>query len=161
MNAMYQVPQTSGNHWSSPADYAHQWSVVLPKPNQEIAILVHLEQQMVEFAAEYDATLNQVRRHFVFPADSTHLLTFFSAHRTIPQILLQAVAPLRACFGEDAVFNLRAPIDESGSQNLYAVAMWPGNLRDVRQALATFDNTWWLAQSQQAHGYLSFTYELV
>jgi hypothetical protein len=56
---------------------------------------------------------------------------------------------------------LRAPIDESGSQTLYVVAMWPGNVRDVRQALARFDDAWWIAHSRQASGHLAFTYELV
>ena len=63
--------------------------------------------------------------------------------------------------GGNAVFNLRAPIDEAGSQTLYAVAMWPGKLQDVRDALAKFDDEWWMARARQAAGYLTFTYELV
>ena len=165
MNAMYQERQTSGNRWLVPATimphHADQRPPFLPKSKQGLDLLANDKKQMAEFAAEYEATLNEVRRYFVLPADPAQVLTFLSGHRTIPQILLQAATPLRACFGADAVFSLRAPIDESGSQSLYAVVMWPGNLQDVRQALETFDDTWWLAQSRQASGYITFTYELV
>jgi hypothetical protein len=115
---------------------------------------------MAEFTAEHAAALNEVRRYFVLPADSS-VATFLSGHRTIPQVLLEAVVHLRACFAAGAVFNLRAPIDESGSQTLYVVAMWAGKVRDVRQALAKFDDAWWVAHSRRASGNLAFTYELV
>jgi hypothetical protein len=119
-----------------------------------------MEKQMADFAAEHDAALNEVCRYFVLPADSS-VSAFLSGHRTLPQTLLEAVPQLRACFGAEAVFNLRAPIDESGSQSLYAVAMWSGNVPDVRQALARFDDAWWIEHSRQTSGCLSFTYELV
>jgi hypothetical protein len=160
----YQEPQSSGIHWPDrtpvllyqPFQAAPRW----PEPRQRAAIFEDLEKQMAEFAAEHAAALNEVRRYFVLPADSS-VSTFLSGHRTIPQMLLEAAAHLRACFGAGAVFNLRAPIDESGSQTLYVVAMWPGNVRDVRRALATFDDAWWIAHSRRASGYLAFTYELV
>jgi hypothetical protein len=163
----YLNSQTSGNQWT-PATILmlHQESQLasresLPsEPKQELALLANLERQMAAFEAEHDALLNEVRRYFVLPADSS-VSTFLSGHRTIPQLLLEAAPRLRACFGAEAVFNLRAPVDELGSQSLYAVAMWPGNVRDVRLALAQFDDTWWIAHSRQAFGYLAFTYELV
>jgi hypothetical protein len=79
----------------------------------------------------------------------------------ISQLLLEAVGQLGGCFGAGAVFVLRAPTDESGAQTLYVVAMWPGSIRDVRRALAAFDEAWWIEHSAQASGYLAFTYELV
>jgi hypothetical protein len=74
---------------------------------------------------------------------------------------LEAIPALKTCFGPQAVFALRAPIDDSGSQTLYAVAIWPGSMREVREALEKFDETWWIQHSQKASGYLTFTYELV
>jgi hypothetical protein len=135
MNA-YRELQHSGNQWPQP------------------------EKQMSAFAAEQEALLNEVRRHFVLPADPS-VTTFLSEHPSIPQILLEAANQLSACFGTEAIFNLRAPIDESGSRTLYAVAMWPGKACAVREALAKFDDAWWIAHPQQASGYLTFTYELV
>jgi hypothetical protein len=161
---VYQEIQTSGNQWPPPIPtMLHQEvqeSPLLPDPKQGVAILDDLEKQMAAFAAEYETVLEEVRKHFVLPTDSS-VGTFLFEHRTLPQILLEAVPQLRACFGVDALFNLRAPIDESGSRTLYAVAMWPGNIQDVHQALARFDDTWWIAHSRKASGYLTFTYELV
>jgi hypothetical protein len=112
------------------------------------------------FIAGHAAVLKEVRRHFVLPADSS-VATFLTERPTLTQILLDAAPQLRAAFGAEAVVNLRAPIDDSGSQTLYAVVMWPGQVRDVRDALARFDDAWWIARSRQASGYLTFTYELV
>jgi len=115
---------------------------------------------MSTFVAEHKAVLRDVRRHFVLPADSS-VVTFLAEHPNLTQVLLEAAPKLRAFFGAETVINLRAPIDDSGSQTLYAVVMWPGKVRDVRDALARFDDAWWIARSRQASGYLTFTYELV
>jgi hypothetical protein len=106
------------------------------------------------------AELEEVRRHFVLPSDAS-VVTFLNEHRTIAQMLVESAPHLRDAFGAETTFTLRAPIDEAGSRTLYAVAMWPGEVRDVRSALARFDETWWIAHSRQAEGFLAFTYELV
>ena len=115
---------------------------------------------MADVAAEQDVELNELRRYFVLPSDSS-VSTFLSEHRTVPQVLLDAAPHLLECFRSKTVLNLRAPIDESGTKTLYAVAIWPGNVRDVRQALARFDDAWWIAHSRQASEHVAFTYELV
>lgn len=161
---VYQEVQSSGIHWPGcppawlyqPFQAAPRW----PEPRQRAAIFEGLEKQMAEFAAQHEAVLNDVRKHYVLPADAS-VRDFLAEHRAIPQILLEAAPRLKAYFGGNAVFNLRAPIDEAGSRTLYAVAMWPGELRAVRDALARFDNDWWMARAGQAAGYLTFTYELV
>ncbi len=112
------------------------------------------------FEAEHDSALEELRRKFILPPDPS-VVTFLNDHRTLPQILLEAADHLRAYFGADTIFNLRAPIDESGARTLYAVVMWPGTVSAVREALARFDDEWWIAHSRQASGYLTFTYELV
>lgn len=164
MNA-YQEFQTSGNQWPPPVQAMlhreFQPSSPFPKPKPRPRVSIEdLEKQMPAFATEHGPALKQVWRDFVLPPDSS-VVTFLSEHRTILPILLESGSQLRACFGKETVFTLRAPIDESGSQTLYAVAMWRGNVRDVREALAKFDDTWWIEHSRQASGYLVFTYELV
>jgi hypothetical protein len=160
----YQQLQSSGIHWPErapgllyqPFQAAPRWS----EPHQNASILEGLERQMAEFSAQHDADLREVGQRYVLPPDSS-VITFLTKHRTLPPILLEAVPHLEACFGAHAVFTLRAPIDDSGSQTLYAVAIWPGNLREVREALEKFDDTWWIHHSREASGYLTFTYELV
>lgn len=164
MNAYQPVQQVSGiqlpkapsgllyePHWERP-----RWSV----PQQDTAIFECLEKQMAEFAVQHRARLDELRKHYVLPGDSS-VIDFLSEHRTIPEILLNAAPQLRSCFGADAVLNLRAPIDEAGSRTLYAVVIWSCAFRDVRNALDRFDSEWWLAHARQAGGHLVFTYELV
>ena len=163
MNA-YQELQSSGIHWPdrSPA-CLYQPSQAAPRwlePRQHAASFEGLEKRMAEFAAQHEAVLNDVRKHYVLPADAS-VRDFLTEHRAIPQLLLEAAPQLKSYFGGNAVFNLRVPIDEAGWRTLYAVTMWPGKLRDVRDALARFDDDWWMARASQAAGYLTFTYELV
>ena len=163
MNA-YQEFQSSGIDWQGcPAALLYQPFQATPRwpePRQRAAIFEGFEKQMAEFAALHEALLNDVRKHYVFSADAA-VKNFLAEHRAIPQILLEAAPHLKMYFGCNAVFNLRAPIDEAGSRTLYAAVMWPGELRDVREALTKFDNNWWMARAGQAAGYLTFTYELV
>jgi hypothetical protein len=162
MNA-YQERQTSGIHWRELAP------PFLYQPFQEGPFGEHLEQppagfevlerQMAEFVAEHRETLDDVRRHYVLPADSS-VRDFLATHRAISQILLGAVPHLKACFGDDSTFDLRAPLDESGSRTLYAVVTWPGPSEEARLALARFDERWWMERAGLTGGYLTFTYEL-
>jgi len=158
----YQELQSSGIHWPD-RSLAEAYQPVQPAPRQpepRCGPAIVEPRQMVEFAAQNEGFLDELRKHYVFPADSS-VRDFLTVHRTVPQILLEAAPQLIRCFGATAVFTLRAPIDEGGSRTLYAVAMWPGALRDVRDALERFDREWWIARAGRAAGYLEFTYELV
>jgi hypothetical protein len=164
MNTLLDYKQTAGDDWS--VHYAgmlfngFQETLELPKPRKQLAKLIDLEEQMARYQAEHEALITEVRKQYVLPADSS-VVDFLHDRRTLPQLLLEAKPHLEEYFGGDAVFRLRCPIDESGSQTLYAVAMWPGRAMDVRTALDSFDDAWWISNSRQASGHLIFTYELV
>jgi len=159
----YQQVQSSGIHWPAPARpplyEAFQERPGRPQTRERPALFESLEEQMAEFSAQHEAVLGEVRKCYALPADSS-VRDFLTEHRTLPYILLEAAPQLKTYFGEATIFSLRAPIDDAGSRTLYAVAMWPGRSRDVREALARFDDSWWIAHSRQASGYLTFTYEL-
>ena len=104
--------------------------------------------------------LVELRKHYVLPSDSS-VSTFLSQHRGLSAILLDAIPQLKKYFGSSAIFRLSAPVDEAGMRSLYAVVIWPGKVREVRNALDRFDEDWWLTHSHLASGYLVFTYELV
>jgi hypothetical protein len=133
--------------------------VDLPPSIGENQVLLSFENQMVGFAAEHEDLIRQIRTRYII-AD-TSVLEFLRGHRTLPPLLVQAIPYIDECFGASAVFSLRAPLDEWGAQTLYAVAMWPGEISDVRTALERFDERWWIASARQAAGNLTFTYELV
>ena len=104
--------------------------------------------------------LDELHKHYVHSSDSS-VSTFLSQHPGISAILLDAIPHLKKHFGASAIFSLSAPVDEAGMRSLCAVVIWPGNIRDVRNALDRFDKDWWLSQSRMAYGHLVFTYELI
>ena len=162
MNA-YQEVQTSGNNWPQAAPDMQYRSVqessVRSTTPPYAAIFDGLERQMSAFAVEHGAFLQQIRRHFVMPGDSS-VATFLTEHRSFPQVLLEAAGHLKECFGADTVLRLETTTDESGMRTLNAVVIWPGRIVDARASLARFDD-WWLDQVRPGAGYLTFTYELV
>jgi len=162
MNAYGEV-QTSGNNWDPTAHNMQYWSIqeapTRPPSRTHAAIFDGLERQMSAFVVEQEALVPEIRKHFVMPVDSS-VTTFLTEHRSIPQTLLEAAGHLKECFGDDTIFRLGTTVDEAGSRTLHAAVIWPGSIRDVRTALAKFDD-WWLAQSRPGAGYLTFTYELV
>jgi phage-related protein len=163
--------QESENDWTmAPADMLYQIVqdvAVKQDPSSHSRIGEHyaqrvqqrLEQQMAQFEADHEAAVAELRRSYIF-LDDRGIRSFFRSHRTTPQLLIEAVPYLRLSFGVSTLFNLRATADEYGAQELYAVVVWPGDVRDVRLALRQFDEQWWIANSRQAPD-LTFTYELV
>jgi hypothetical protein len=155
--------QVSGNNWDQaviPMAYQqHQHMVIRREPREQHDLFTDLENQAA-FEAQHEAALAELRKQYVLPADSS-VVEFLRQHRALPQLLILAAPQLRVHFSADAVFTLRAPMDESGVRTLYAVAMWPGKARDAKGALDNFDDAWWIANSRQASGNLYFTYELV
>lgn len=163
--------QVSGNDWTAPPsgmlyELVQQPPIHRSKPQPRIEdqnshrILDQIEQQMAQFEADHETAVTQLQRSYVFLNDRA-IRSVFRSHRTAPQVLIEAVPWLRRTLGAATVFNLRASIDESGGQTLYVVAVWPGDVRDVRMALELFDEQWWITNSRQVSGDLTFTYELV
>lgn len=119
------------------------------------------ELEMAAFQAEHKRSLAEIERQFIFDGDRTPIVEFLDQHRTIPQIVLESVVPLKQQFGPDVNFMLRAPLEDDGLRMLYVVVPWAGTVEAARDALARFDEAWWLAHSYQASGHLTFVYELV
>jgi hypothetical protein len=116
-------------------------------------------QQLRQAGAQHEADISAIRRCFVLK-DEASVTNFLRDHRTIPQLLMEALPHLEKHFGPHTVFALKATTDEDGSRNLYAVALWTGEAREAMNALDKFEDAWWLANSHPASGSLNFTYEL-
>jgi hypothetical protein len=158
-----QESQVSGIEWHPIRPTLHQPGQLISRVHevsQRLMILGDFERQMADFQVQHEAVVRDVQRKFVLPAD-TSVEDFLKEHRTLPQILLESVSPLKIAFGAQIIVSLRVPVDEWGARTLYAVAMWRDHARDAREALAKFDDSWWIANSQQASGRLVYTYELV
>lgn len=117
------------------------------------------EQQIVRFEADYWKVVREIRRKYVFVNDD-EVEEFLRFHRTVPELLIEALPFLRAHIG-DVLFTLRSTSDEYGWQLLYVVTVWPGQAQDVITAIDRFEDAWWIANSHRAFGSLNFTYQLV
>lgn len=163
MNA-YQQIQRPGIRWPEvPAALLYPQGATtrnVAEPRRTAVDLEDFKRQMAEYEAEFATSMKDVQKHFVLPSDSS-VKDFLRGHRTVLEMLLESVVPLGRCFAAGTIFGLRSPIDESGSQTLYVVAMWPQPVQQARDALDKFDSTWWLSNAMRAAGLLAFTYELV
>src|SRR5271170_3104226 len=152
--------QVSGNSWNQPpipmAYQESQQAAIRTEPRLQRDILRDLERQMAGFDADHRALVNEIRKSYVLPKDSS-VADFLDAHRTIPALLIQAVPHLREFLG-NTVFALRAASDEYGWEALYADALWPGDAHDAAVAIDRFEDAWWIANSHAASGSLTFTY---
>jgi hypothetical protein len=155
--------QVSGNTWNQPpipmAYQEFQQSVIRTEPPLQYDFLRDVERQMAAFDADHRALVDEIRKSYVLPKDSS-VTEFLDAHRTIPALLIRAVPHLREYFG-NTVFALRATSDEYGWQSLYADAIWPGDAHDAVVAIDQFEDAWWIANSHEGLGNLTFTYRLV
>jgi hypothetical protein len=149
----------SGLEWHIPASQLKSHYRKSPQ-SEGVLALSKSRRLFFEIQEGLSAELEQVRKKYVFPANHS-VEAFLQDHRSVPQILMDAEPHLQDCFGADSVINLEVLIDESASSSLYAVVLWPGAVNGAESALAKFDDTWWLDNSHEASGLLTFTYELV
>ena len=143
--------QSSGFRWST--SITHSGEGAFPHQGELFEI------KKVQVAPQGVDVIEEVLRHYL--ATDSAVISFLWMHRPIAYVLLDAVPSLLQCFGTRALLKLKAPFDESGTQMLYAVVAWPGDIREVRDALTRFDDEWWLSRVQSAAGQLTYTYELV
>jgi hypothetical protein len=114
-------------------------------------IISRLERQR----AEQD--LIAVKTAYIF-RNEDDIVSFLSAHRSVPAVLLAAAPELHQSFGDDVVLHLEVMVEDSEPTALFAIAMWRGRADQAEIDLDDFDERWWLNQPPQ-HG-LTFTYEL-
>jgi hypothetical protein len=125
----------------------------------QLSQLADLQSQMTHFDEEQMQLANKLRLLYVMH-DETSVLSYLRTHRRIPELLVEAIAQLRLCFGDPPI-SLSAKTDENAWEMLYATVQWSGEPKDALAALDRFDDAWWLANSYPAGTALTFTYELV
>ncbi len=154
--------QLSDNDWLTPAPQirAHiQDASTTGHTGVQSSILQGLEAQMAQHEREYVAHLEDLAKLYVIPTDGS-VTEFLNDHRAVPQILIAGLPHLRKHF-PDAVLALRTTSDEFGWENLYVDVLWPGDALEAFRLLDQFGDDWWIANSLQARGALTFTYRLV
>ena len=93
--------------------------------------------------------------------EDRHLVAPFIEDHRLRGLLLHALAPLNAVFGEKTLKTLKLVRDDEGFEALFCLVMTTGEMESERQALRRFDEQWWLAHTRQAQGKLNFDFELI
>jgi hypothetical protein len=110
---------------------------------------------LTDFASER-ARLERVYVH----ADDEAVKGFLSRHRTVAGLLLEGASALKASFGDDTILRLQVLPGDEHAGSIYALVSWEGSARDARNALAKFDETWWVKNADRVAGRITFDYRL-
>jgi hypothetical protein len=93
-------------------------------------------------------------------ADRPAVEAFIEENR-LHGLLMQARDSLDAAFGKGPVKKLTLAEDDEGIRTLDCMVLVQGDLEAARQALQSFDENWWLANSSHIAGKLNFDFELI
>jgi hypothetical protein len=130
------------------------------KPPKRSGLVAFDENNMALQAREIlEGELTDLKMSYGFPADE-HITEFLIDHPSIRSALREAVPHLREFFGQEGIFNLQLHPEEDDSEMLYAIAVWHGAVHLAAQALAAFEEHWWLDHMIPATAELAFTYEV-
>lgn len=117
------------------------------------------EQEMKRFTAEQARDFERLKREYVFE-DPAATENFLTKHRSLVEVLIDAVPHMRRCFGGEITLKIRVVFEDAGPTTVSAVALWEGTLNSATESLAQFDESWWLDNVKRARGRIVFDYEL-
>ena len=125
----------------------------MPETTQSETTYLHLEEPLAGSA------LGTLKEAYVLE-DRSAIPAFITRNRLL-ELLLEARGPLTSSFGEAAVKKLTLVEDDEGFVTLFCLILVPDGMEEARQALDSFDESWWLARSGQVGGKLNFDFDLV
>lgn len=105
-----------------------------------------------------DVLLEGLEQQYVLEARA-ELRSYLRARPTAITLLFEASAHLDAVFGEGCVKAIRLVHDDS-EPSVFGIIFWPHALQRGREALAHFDQRWWLRNCNRAGGVVNFNIEL-
>lgn len=86
--------------------------------------------------------------------------SFLRLRRMVTSLLVEASAHINESFGEVRIRAVRLVRDDSGV-SVFGIIFWPDSIESGEQALARFDEAWWLRNCARAGAILNFNIELV
>jgi len=106
-----------------------------------------------------DDALKSIEADYVIHSRS-EVAGFIEAYR-LRGLLLEAIKPLNAFFGADSIKALALVTDDEDSESLFCLIITPGEMKEARRRLRSFDEDWWLGNSVRSGGKLNFDFELI
>jgi hypothetical protein len=106
------------------------------------------------------AQLRSLQQHYTI-LGSDHLITeVLEGESALSALLIEAVRHLKNAFGEPRIIQVRAQFSDDETMLKVAVQLPADFEEDPEQALASFDEEWWLSNCQRSGGALVFDYEI-
>jgi hypothetical protein len=134
--------------------------VVTRKPPQPVGLVAFEDHALFRRARLLlQEDLDCLKKVYGFPADDS-VSVFLTHHPFVRAVLHEALPHLKEFFGPENIFNLELSREEDGSQTLYAIAVWHNSVKSAAQALAVFEENWWLDHMTSGNAELAFTYEI-
>lgn len=88
------------------------------------------------------------------------LRSFLRARPTAIALLFEAAPYIKDSFGQECVKAIRLVTDGLEGASVFGIVFWPGPTERAREALANFDQRWWLRNCNRAGGAVNFNIEL-
>jgi len=155
---VFQDALVIGNRTGSAANYERIQVARLPTLTEQAGELKYLTGRYYQEASK-DLGLMELEQLYVLE-DRSKVVEFIEQNR-LRELLIEAVGPLNAAFGEAVVKKLTLLEDDEGFETLFCLALIPGDMHQAMLALKSFDERWWLARSGRVGGKLNFDLELV
>ena len=163
MSSQLAFHQTSGDNWEKPVSaMLHEsfQSRLTSRSTSQVPIFENLERQMAEQEADFETSLECLRKNFIFHQPQT-VRPFLNSHRFLMPVLLESIPHLLECFGPNAFLALEVVLDEGLPTEIYALVLWHGDRSIARAALKKFDESWWRSNLRKSGGRIVFDYELL
>lgn len=103
--------------------------------------------------------LKTIEAHYIITEGKEWVKRLLYTQRDLSKLLIEAVQPLKKAFGYKLV-QLQG-LSDGDDVSLTATVQWQDDANLARAARDNFDQDWWLANCNRAHGFLVFDYELV
>jgi len=85
---------------------------------------------------------------------------FLQLRPNVITLLVEALAHLDRAFGRDCIKAIRLVQDDFESTSVFGMVFWADPTQRGREALARFDQDWWLNNCNRAGGIVNFNIEL-
>lgn len=107
-----------------------------------------------------DVLLQGLEQAYVFES-RVDVQAFLRPRPTSIALLAEASAHIDEAFGQGRTKIVRLVYDDSGATSVFGIVAWPESLEAGREALARFDQSWWLRNCNRADGAVNFNIELI
>jgi len=106
-----------------------------------------------------DVLLQSLEQTYILESRPTQ--AFLRLRPTAITLLAEASIHIDEAFGAGRIKAIRLVYDDFEGTSVFGIVLWPESAESGRDALARFDEAWWLRNCNRADGVVNFNIELV